>query len=378
MLDFLKKTDDVNEMIRFGHMIAEEKSELYTPDMMRKMRQGVESHIPDASRELKESMVWRAIYDWWAHGATVDEEFYYRFYDKTSDEKETYMVANLRMKYIDHLNSGGGKQVKELLNNKYLLFKRLQPYYHRDMIELGNGEDDFELFCEFVEKHGEFVVKPLDYFAGQGVHKASVAAYGGDLRNAYESILNEGIDIKKEHSSRDHRMVLEELIIQDESLARLHPASVNAIRATAVRGKDDKIHIYHPWIKVGMNGTFVASAVFDGYDCEIDVRNGIVISDGYQESGGVFQIHPDSGIRMKGFQIPRWNEMIELVDQLMAELPEYGYIGWDLVLTRDHWVVMEGNYNGDFMFQLINNKGYRREFEDLIGWRTDKEFWWQM
>ena len=161
-------------------------------------------------------------------------------------------------------------------------------------------------------------------------------------------------------------------------MAVLHRESVNAIRATAVRGKDGKIHVYHPWIKVGMNGTFVASAVLNGFDAEIDAKTGVVISDGYQESGRVYECQPDTGIRMKGFQIPRWDEMLVMVDELMARMPEYGYIGWDLVLTKDGWVVMEGNYNGDFMFQLINGRGYRREFEELIGWKLDKEFWWQV
>ena len=41
---------------------------------MKKMFEGVEKYIPDASPEEKEAMVYRAIYDWWAFGANVDEE----------------------------------------------------------------------------------------------------------------------------------------------------------------------------------------------------------------------------------------------------------------------------------------------------------------
>lgn len=37
----------------------------------------------------------------------------------------------------------------------------------------------------------------------------------------------------------------------------------------------------------------------------------------------------------------------------------------------------ESNYSGEFMFQLINGRGYKREFEELIGWKFDKEYWWQ-
>ena len=378
MLDYLKRTDDINEIIAIGHKIAEEKKDLYSPSMMKKMMDGVEHHIPEADPQEKEDMVYRAIYDWWVYGNNVEEEFYYKLREKTDAEKEEYMVDNLRTVFVNHMNSGGGKKMRQLLQDKYLLFKKLQPYYKRDVIEIGEGENDFAVFSEFASRHPVFVVKPSDFYFGIGVHRVSMETYGYDYLFAFNSILNEGLEINKQHPSRDHKMVLEELIIQDDSLARLHPESVNAIRATAVRGKDGKIHVYHPWIKVGMNGTFVASAAFDGFDAEIDAETGVVISDGYQESGKVYEIHPDSGIRIKGFQIPRWDELLVMVDELMARMPEYGYIGWDLVLTKDGWVVMEGNYNGEFIFQLINGRGYRREFEELIGWKLDKEYWWQV
>ena len=364
-------------MIQIGARIAAEKPDLYTPLMMEKMWKGVERHMPEASREEKESMVYRAIYDWWAFGANVDEEFYYHFYEKSCAEKEEYMVDNMRVKYINHLNSGGGKEIRQLLNDKYLLYKRLKPYYKRDMIEVSNSEDDYAAFVDFAKKHREFVVKPVDYYGGIGIHKVNLNEFNHDIRAAFMSIVNEGISISNLHASRARKMVLEELILQDESLAILHRNSVNAVRATAVRDKNGKIRVYHPWIKVGMNGTFVASAVLNGYDAEIDEKTGIVISDGYQESGKVYEVHPDTGIRMKGFHIPKWNEMLRFVDELMQLMPEYGYIGWDLVLTEKGWVVMEGNYNGDFMFQLINSRGYRKDFEELIGWKLEKEYWWQ-
>jgi hypothetical protein len=144
-----------------------------------------------------------------------------------------------------------------------------------------------------------------------------------------------------------------------------------------VRGKDGKLHIYHPWIKVGVGGAFVASAAFNGFDAEIDAETGVVISDGYQENGNVYKVHPDSGITIKGFQIPKWDELIKTVDEIMALLPGYGYIGWDLVLTPHGWCVMEGNYSGEFIYQLINRRGYKREFEELIGWKYEKESWWE-
>ena len=153
--------------------------------------------------------------------------------------------------------------------------------------------------------------------------------------------------------------------------------SVNGIRATAVKDKNGKIHIYHPWIKAGVGGTFVASAALDGFDAEVDSETGVVITHGYQENGTEYRVHPDSGITIKGFQIPKWDELKKLVEDIMNELPAYRYVGWDLVLTPRGWCVMEGNYSGEFSFQFINGRGYKTEFEELIDWKFDKDFWWE-
>lgn len=344
--------------------------------MLSKMDEEIQHYDPSATPNEREELRYQFIYDYWVYGCTVDEEFYLHLKDKTDAEKREYMVRQIRNIYVRHLNWDAGPDRVEKLEDKYRLYQILKPYYKRDVIEI-RTLDDLELFTAFAKKHKVFVVKPADFSFGIGVHKFSMDGFGEDYKAAMESILSEGEAIHEKHPSKVSRMVLEELIDQDESLAVLHRDSVNGIRATAVRGKDGKIHIFNPWIKAGVGGTFVASAALDGFDAEIDDKTGIVITDGYQESGNVYKVHPDSGITIKGFQIPKWDELVEFVDEIMNALPGYNYVGWDLVLTPNGWCVMEGNYSGEFTFQVINGRGYKREFEELIGWKYDKEFWWE-
>ena len=380
LADYLKITENVDEMIEIAHRIINEVDavrKIYTPLMMEKMREEIIHYLgePLIDEEI-DRIVYRCIYDFWVYGCTVDEEFYLNLLEKTDREKREYMVGHLRNAYVRHLNWAAGPDRVQKLEDKYRLYQHLKPYYKREIIEISTL-DDLEKFTEFADKHKEFVVKPADFTFGIGVHKFSMSSFGEDYQLAMESILDEGQKIHSKHPSKTTKMVLEELIKQDESLSILHRGSVNGIRATAVRGKDGNIHIYHPWIKVGIGGTFVASAALNGFDAEIDPETGIVITDGYQENGNVYQIHPDSGILIKGFQIPQWDELIAFVDEIMNELPNYRYVGWDLVLTPNGWCVMEGNYSGEFSFQFINRQGYRKEFEELIGWKFDKDFWWQ-
>ena len=382
--DYLKITDDPKEIREIAERLVKDITinirggikTFYTPLMLSKMDEEIQHYAPETTPEEREELRYKFIYDYWVYGCTVDEEFYLHLKDKNDAEKREYMVRQIRNIYVQHLNWDAGPKRVEKLEDKYRLYQILKPYYKRDVIEI-RTLDDLELFTDFAKKHDVFVVKPADFSFGIGVHKFSMNGFDGDYKAAMESILSEGEAIHEKHPSKVSRMVLEELIDQDESLAVLHRNSVNGIRATAVRGKDGKIHIFHPWIKAGVGGTFVASAALDGFDAEIDDKTGVVITDGYQESGNVYKVHPDSGITIKGFQIPKWDELVEFVDEIMAALSGYNYVGWDLVLTPTGWCVMEGNYSGEFTFQLINGRGYKKEFEELIGWKYDKEFWWE-
>ena len=137
------------------------------------------------------------------------------------------------------------------------------------------------------------------------------------------------------------------------------------------------MNFYQPWLKIGRGGNFLTSAVFGTLDAGIDPKTGIIDTPGMNETGEVYEKHPDNGIDIIGFKVPKWKELLALAKECALKLPQFGYIGWDFVLSKKGWCIMEANYSGDFMWQLYRGKGMKKEFEDLIGWKLDKEFWWQ-
>ncbi len=369
----LKIANSFEEAVVLGQQIVEEKTWIYTQNTLNNMMERIDFHIPNADQKRKEDILYSAVYDWNAYGATINEVFAYSFFEKNHEEKAEYLVAGLRAKYVDHLNGGRKDETIYQLEDKYRLYKRLTPYYKREMIKV-NGADDYELFKGFVGRHPTYVVKPVNTSCGIGVHKVEVSDYN-NCEDAFQTLLHEGEALNKKHPTRGMEMVLEELIDQEETMASLHPQSVNALRITTVQRADGTQIMYRPRIKIGMNGGFLASAAENGVIAEIDPKTGVICTDGCNENGESYIVHPNSGIKIKGFQIPKWDELLNLVENLIQEMHEYGYIGWDLVLSKSGWCVMEGNYNGEIASQVILGKGLRKEFEELIGWKPDKEYW---
>ena len=374
MIDTIKLTDKTSEKIAIAKKIVESKSSIYTEKVLEEIRNIVVDNLKNASTETIEEMMYYTIYYYWVYGCTVDEFFYYDFSNKSHDEIKTYVTAHEKVIYTNRLNCVADAH---LLNNKWDAYQLFKDYYKRDMILLRNRED-YETFCKFVKKHPEFVVKPVDMGLGQGVYKENVYGMSEDeIKEVFEKILNEAVDCNnKFHYGTENSVVLEELIMQDDEMAKFHPSSVNGVRITTVR-VGDEVHIYHPWFKIGRNGQFVTSAAYGTFDAGIDPETGVVCTPGVTESNECFEIHPDTNVPILGFQIPRWDEAIKLVKELAQKLPTISYVGWDVVLTPEGWCVMEGNFRGAFMWQLFEGRGNKKEFEELIGWKLEKDFWWR-
>lgn len=370
----IKITDDFAEMEAIGRSLVKEKNTIYKAETLAALYRSVEHHMPKADKSEKEQRLYRAIYDYWMYGNTIDEDFYLGFDLLDNEQKLEYATMRLRMAYYGFLND---VSLAHLFDNKEETFEQFKDYYLRDVITV-RDEDDFGIFEEFTKKHNDFVVKPNNMSTGVGIRKISLQQ-GVTLNQVFTDIMREYKDYTGNSPWRRKTaaVIVEELIEQDEALARLHPGSVNGIRATTIR-VGGEVHLYEPWIKIGAQGEFVASAVLGGMDVGINAETGVLETAGYGELGETYLKHPDTGIEFIGYQIPKWQELVSLAKKLASSLPStINYIGWDFVLTPKGWCVMEGNFRGDFMWQLFRRRGMRREFEELIGWKSAKRYWWE-
>ena len=66
--------------------------------------------------------------------------------------------------------------------------------------------------------------------------------------------------------------------------------------------------------------------------------------------------HPDTDLRFKGIEIPFWDRCCRLCLQAAGLFPQLPLVGWDLAITPEGPVIMEGNHRPatDF-FQLSDN-----------------------
>jgi Sugar-transfer associated ATP-grasp len=59
--------------------------------------------------------------------------------------------------------------------------------------------------------------------------------------------------------------------------------------------------------------------------------------------GGLFTHHPDTQARIEGVDLPYWQEMVDLALLAHERLGGLCFVGWDIALTMDGPIVLEGN-----------------------------------
>lgn len=188
------------------------------------------------------------------------------------------------------------------------------------------------------------IVKPSDGVAGKGIQKISVKKYE-DIRVLYSYLNKKGLDLAEEN------------ITQHAKMNQLNPSSVNTIRVITVRS-NNKTDIIAAVLRIGINN-HVDNFSAGGVAAPIDTKQGIIKDDAVTKYTSIkYAFHPITRHPIKGFQIPYWEEVVNMVEQASTIVPEVGTVGWDIAVTRDGPELIEGNdnWNKD-SFQLPYKEG---------------------
>lgn len=87
----------------------------------------------------------------------------------------------------------------------------------------------------------------------------------------------------------------------------------------------------------------------------IDMNNGHTI--GGVHGNGIIDLHPDTGVSIRGLQIPKWEYLLGLAARCY-ELSGLGYLGVDIVLDRQHGpLILELNARPGLNIQIANGSG---------------------
>lgn len=283
---------------------------------------------------------------------TPDEYFLFDFPGKDENYRKLFLTDKARIRLL--IKYVGERKFVEDLCDKYNFYKRTSQFFKRQVVVVGGNKGcTFIDFCNFVLKYKKVFVKPLSDSYGKGAHILTIE---NEDTNSLKSLF-------QKYSLND--WIFEECIIQSKEMAEWNQSSVNTVRLPCFLSKG-KFYVLNPFFRTGREGAVVDNAGGGGIFACIDENTGKIVTDGIDESNITYKSHPNSKKDYMGWQIPRWNELLEVAEKMFREcLPDHKYIGFDFALTDNGWVLIEGNW-GQFVGQYASKIGVADMFKKYI------------
>ena len=291
------------------------------------------------------------------HNYSYYEYFAYNFAEKQTDEERLEFVSNYeRRAIIKKLNR---TQDTEIFNCKPKTAEKFADFLKRDYCVI-ESLNDVDKLSSFLRKYKRVILKPV---AGSLGHDVRIV----DVKNEDDIKALASLLIKEYSYRSGHRYfgaIVEEVVVSDERLAKLHPQSVNTVRITTIR-LDSRTIIFEPFLRVGCGDSCVDNAGAGGIICPLDVETGVVFA-ARDKHGISYKTQPETGEQLIGFQVPRWNEAKEFVQKAAQVVPTMRIVGWDVALSQNGWVLIEANHFGHWLTQEATQTGLRSKITPIL------------
>jgi len=278
--------------------------------------------------------------------ADPTEYFLYGLRNLTHEERAEFLTDKFINITMGRLVSRKKHDLE--IENKINFYALAHQYFGRKCIAV-NGPEGYEEFEQMALRAVDIMLKPNNLSLGRGV-EARIINSKEDAKEAFDKMMAAG-----------GSWIVEERIQQCHEMAAWNESSCNTIRFMSFLNKKGFFAIT-PIFKTGRKGAVVDNVGNGGIMANVDTETGVVCTHGFDKKGNAYDRHPDSGLTYKGWQIPRYKELVETVHRMHTEImPSHPYIGWDMALTDSGWVVIECNW-GQMGNQYIDKKGRRKEF----------------
>lgn len=296
-----------------------------------------------------EKDIWqcRKIYD-----IKAEEYFLFGFRGKSSDYRSSFLPDNVKDSVL--IKIVGADVFWRELKDKYNFFQLTKNWFRRDvmLINQPSSMDNMQEFKLFAHEHPYMFIKENSGSLGK-----NAGLYHVTEDKEAEKLYNDLIQ-------NSDKWIVEEPIKQSQEMALWNDSSVNTVRIPAILN-NDKWTILGAFFRTGRKGSVVDNAGAGGIFACVNAENGKLTTDGIDEVGTYYVKHPDSGLNYKGWQIPRWSELLAVAEEAHRSIPWHKYVGWDFALTEKGWVLVEGNW-GQFVSQYNDHIGLKKRFFELL------------
>ena len=249
----------------------------------------------------------------------------FAFYNLTAAQRKTYVTRLISKKLNVFLND---VDYCHYFDNKDEFYSIFGEYTGRSFLDMSTAT--VEDVAAFVEGKDRIFCKLRSKTCGIGCERLNISDFcSTDELYAYLK--------EKEFYT------IEDVIKNHPDVAKLYDNAVNSMRIITLLDDDKKVHCLYVVQKIGLNGSVIDNnCMFSPVDIETG-RIKYPAHSGDTTLGIVYTEHPNSGITIQGYQLPYVKEAVQMVFEAAQKIPQVRYVGWDVAVTENGPIIIEGN-----------------------------------
>ena len=209
-----------------------------------------------------------------------------------------------------------------------------------------------------------FFVKPVAANCGS---KASVVVVrDGDFtvdgqKTSFDELIAGGEDF-----------IFQPVVENHAAIREINPSSLNTLRLVTCRRRDGTLELWDSgMMRVGRANANVDNFAKGGIGVGID-QSGRLMKYGYSHDRELNYAktdrHPDTKVSFEGRAVPFYAESVELALKAHALFPRLLTVGWDVAVTPDGPMLVEGNHDWDIeMLQVVHHRGSAKRLKEIYG-----------
>lgn len=214
-----------------------------------------------------------------------------------------------------------------LFTEKDRFNQRFAAYIGREWIS--PREVGCEAFTQFLARHNTAFCKSRTGMGGQMTGLIHYSEDDAEMAALYRRLCDEDC-------------LVEERLSQHPDMRRIYPHSINTVRVSTVRTPQGTVCI-QAFLRTGHSGRVADNYDMGGVVVWLDPKTGLPAATGYDKAHRLYTAHPDTQFPYADVRIPDWQGVMDLCLRAAQEVPEALYIGWDVGITPEGPVLVEGN-----------------------------------
>ena len=246
----------------------------------------------------------------------IPEDIFYKIAEKLLNNGElanTYTDKNLLQKLFPKIST------------PITVLRSIHGSYYSEEYNLINHSDIESLFSH----EEKYIFKPaIDAGGGHGIIVSQKSKILGYIHQV----------MRKSNNKNNQNYIVQKYLEQHDSIKSLHPKSLNTIRIMTLR-LGENIHLVSSMLRMGVNGNVVDNTRSGGICCGID-KEGYLKKFAFDIVFNRHDIHPNTKIKFDGYEVPYYNNAVELCKSLHKDLLHFDLVSWDIAISAQNLVTL--------------------------------------